>query len=286
MMESHENYTKFDNDYLDFHQVSDWAKDNKYIKSYYRKTNENWKYYFKSIFKWHNETINIWTHLLGFFGVLCSNIYINIYYDVGKYKSQDFCINIFTCCMMFCYLFSSIMHLFYPKNEKICSKTQFLDYTGINILIASTFATFIYYAFYCERTIQIIYYSIILSISIIILPISKMKIFLMNKYRWIRPTVFTIYGSSFIVPIIHRITLIEKDDTIFHLELEYFIIAGIMYIIGLILYTTRFPENYWNGKFDLIGSSHQIFHIFVLLGGGISLIGSIKSMNRANNIVC
>ena len=59
-----------------------------------------------------------------------------------------------------------------------------------------------------------------------------------------------------------------------------------MYIIGLILYTTRFPENYWNGKFDLIGSSHQIFHIFVLLGGGISLIGSIKSMDRANNIMC
>ena len=116
--------------------------------------------------------------------------------------------------------------------------------------------------------------------------VKKMKIFLMNKYRWIRPTVFAIYGSSFVVPIVHRIMLTEVNDKIFDLELEYFIVAGIMYIIGLVLYTTRFPEKCRHGKFDLIGSSHQLFHICVLLGGTLSLIGIIKAMRGDNNITC
>ena len=171
------------------------------------------------------------------------------------------------------------MHLLYPKSQKVCYHTQFLDYIGINILIASSFATFVYYAFYCNKTTQIIYYSVILAMAIIVLPISKMKIFLENKYRWIRPTIFIIYGSSFIAPIIHKAIINEPDDKIYPLELKYFLISALMYSIGSLLYGTRFPEKCRHGKFDLIGSSHQLFHICVLLGGSLSLIGIIKAMS-------
>ena len=279
-------YVNMDDNYLEYYQVSEWSKDNEYIKCYYRKTDQTWKYYFKSIFKWHNETMNIWTHLLGFLGVFLSNIYINLNYNVNKYISQAICFNIFTCCMMICYLFSSIMHLLYPKSQKVCYHTQFLDYIGINILIASSFATFVYYAFYCNKTTQIIYYSVILTMAIIVLPISKMKIFLENKYRWIRPTIFIIYGSSFIAPIIHKAIINDPDDKIYPLELKYFLISALMYSIGSLLYVTRFPEKCRHGKFDLIGSSHQLFHICVLLGGSLSLIGIIKAMSGDNNITC
>jgi len=283
------SYLLFEEDeYLQFQNIPEWSKDNKFIEKYYRKDNKNWSYYIKSLFKWHNETINIWSHLLGFLGILGISVYVNItkYFDIDKYITQDICFNLFTSSMMICFLFSSIMHLLYPKNEKICERTQFLDYLGINVLIASTFSTFVYYAFYCQRNIQIIYYIIILSLSFIVLPISKMKIFMIYKYRFIRPTVFLLYACSILVPVIHRSTYKEINDKQFFTELEIFSISALMYIIGIILYITRFPESYWSGKFDIIGSSHQLFHIFVLLGGLTSLYAVLKTMYSDNKLIC
>uniref|UniRef100_A0A3Q3XGQ1 Uncharacterized protein n=1 Tax=Mola mola TaxID=94237 RepID=A0A3Q3XGQ1_MOLML len=33
-----------------------------FICTGYRPINQNWRYYFLSVFHWHNETLNIWTH--------------------------------------------------------------------------------------------------------------------------------------------------------------------------------------------------------------------------------
>ena len=42
-----------------------WMNSNKYILSGYRPIKKPLCYYSKSIFRVHNETINIWTHVLG-----------------------------------------------------------------------------------------------------------------------------------------------------------------------------------------------------------------------------
>ena len=39
---------------------------NKYILTGYRINYDSWPAILKSIFQWHNETMNIWTHLVGF----------------------------------------------------------------------------------------------------------------------------------------------------------------------------------------------------------------------------
>ena len=38
------------------------------------------------------------------------------------------------------------------------------------------------------------------------------------------------------------------------------------YMVGFIFYATQFPEKRWPGRFDLLGHSHQIWHIFVFTG--------------------
>ncbi|KAK1880426.1 Membrane progestin receptor alpha [Dissostichus eleginoides] len=38
----------------------------RYVSTGYRPLNQNWRYYFLSLFQRHNETINVWTHLLRF----------------------------------------------------------------------------------------------------------------------------------------------------------------------------------------------------------------------------
>ncbi|GMH18979.1 hypothetical protein Nepgr_020820 [Nepenthes gracilis] len=50
---------------LTFDEVPDYMKDNEFIRKYYR---GEWplKHLLLSLFRWHNETLNIWTHLMGF----------------------------------------------------------------------------------------------------------------------------------------------------------------------------------------------------------------------------
>lgn len=36
---------------------------------------------------------------------------------------------------------------------------------------------------------------------------------------------------------------------------------------------TRFPEKKWPGKFDVYGTSHQIFHVLVVCGAVVHLCG-------------
>lgn len=60
---------------LSFHELPDYMKDNEYILKYYR---SDWplRVAFLSLFQWHNETLNVWTHLIGlllFVGLTVAN---------------------------------------------------------------------------------------------------------------------------------------------------------------------------------------------------------------------
>ena len=47
------------------------------------------------------------------------------------------------------------------------------------------------------------------------------------------------------------------------------------YVTGMVIYITKVPERYSkSGRFDILGSSHQIFHCLVLLGVGITFYDS------------
>ncbi|KAK8602127.1 hypothetical protein V6N13_058219 [Hibiscus sabdariffa] len=50
---------------VSYKELPEYMKDNEFILNYYR---ANWslKEALFSIFRWHNETLNVWTHLLGF----------------------------------------------------------------------------------------------------------------------------------------------------------------------------------------------------------------------------
>lgn len=47
------------------HKLPDWLKDNEYLKTGHRLPLNSFQACFKSVFRIHTETGNIWTHLLG-----------------------------------------------------------------------------------------------------------------------------------------------------------------------------------------------------------------------------
>lgn len=47
---------------------------------------------------------------------------------------------------------------------------------------------------------------------------------------------------------------------------SYYPVHIMFFLIAAIFNVSRFPEGYFPGKFDIIGSSHQLFHIAIALG--------------------
>ena len=57
----------------------------------------------------------------------------------------------------------------------------------------------------------------------------------------------------------------------------YIILEGIFYLTGALVYAVRWPEKWWPGRFDLVGASHQWFHVLVLAGAAAHLVGIVKA---------
>jgi adiponectin receptor len=281
-----------DSNGIEYKHLPSWYKDNPYILKYYRGTNRSLKYYIKSIFWIHNETFNIWTHILAsclFLSFLIVNVSIPPYrVIIEKYVTQAivFYGNIMS--SFICFTLSYIMHIFYPMNERVCYNLMVLDYMGIFINITGTASAFIYFSFYCQIIYQQLYFILLLSITVLLLVIFICYGFfvLPNQRRW-RAILFSIYGICILIPIIHRFSIKDENDSYFLDELRYFMLSGLSFIIGIGIYVSQIPERFYPGKFDKIGSSHTIFHIFMLTDDILCTYGLWIIMRKeTDNMVC
>lgn len=72
-------------------------------------------------------------------------------------------------------------------------------------------------------------------------------------------------GFSGVLPAAHAVALHWAHPHIF-VALAYELAMAVFYTIGAWFYVSRVPEKWRPGAFDLAGHSHQIFHVFVVLG--------------------
>jgi adiponectin receptor len=276
----------------EYHKLPSWYKDNPYILNYYRKTNLSIKSYLKSIFEFHNESFNIWTHILAsclFFSFLIYNVsYPPNRVRIEKYITQAIVFYGNVISSFVCFTLSSIMHIFYPMNDKICYRLMVLDYMGIFINITGTISAFIYFSFYCQEMYQQLYFILLSASTILILIIFICYKFLVlpEQRKW-RVLLFVVYAISIMVPIIHRFSIKDENDEYFLDELRYFTLSGLSLVLGIIAYIAQIPERFYPGKFDRVGNSHNIFHIGTLIGDMLCCYGLwVIMLRETDNMVC
>lgn len=96
--------------------------------------------------------------------------------------------------------------------------------------------------------------------------------------RRLRGSLFLSLGISSAVPILHLRFLGEYVNGFEKVpKLQYWYIGGITYVLGGFIFILRIPEKYFIGKFDYVGSSHQILHFFVIIGFLFHYLGGIDS---------
>ncbi|XP_024398523.1 heptahelical transmembrane protein 4 isoform X2 [Physcomitrium patens] len=175
---------------------------------------------------------------------------------------------------MFCMLASTLCHLLGCRSAKTFYLLMRMDYAGIATLIAASFFPPVYYSFMCNPFLCKLYLGIITSMGIGTLLTSMVPVFQTAEYRQVRAAMFFIMGISGIFPCVHKIFMYQ-DEPMAYQALYIEIFMGIIYGLSALIYSTRIPERWTPGTFDIVGNSHQLFHVLVVAGAYVHYHGGL-----------
>ncbi|KAN0032891.1 hypothetical protein ACTFIV_006828 [Dictyostelium citrinum] len=257
--------------------------ENEYILSGFRlHTKNSYRECTKSIFKLHNDTLNIWSHLLGalfylglFFNsiikiikvkynqdnVLLNNDEISLLGTIDLPSNFNYLFFQFSC--FICFLSSTIYHTYRSHSLIVFKTTLMLDVASIALLILSSVCLIIDAELSCWPYFKRVYlFSFLFLIFISFLSLPK----IMREKRYgLRTLLFSILALQGLVGHLFKIYLqgyFDKDPN----QLYSLICAYTLFGLALSIRRFKVPESFRPGHFDVWFSSHQIFHVLVVFG--------------------
>ena len=147
-----------------WNELPQWMKDNHYIQSGYRPpSNSYWKSA-ASLGYLHNESVNIWTHLIGaaLAGCAATVLYTTVRPRFKMATPED--VMVFSCFFlgaMACLGMSATYHTISNHSESVAKFGNRLDYIGIVVLIWGSFISSIYYGFSAEPGLIRLYWTMV-----------------------------------------------------------------------------------------------------------------------------
>ncbi|CAG2120988.1 unnamed protein product, partial [Medioppia subpectinata] len=235
----------------------------------------------------HNETGNIWTHLIGallfafqWYHTIHCNRHISI-------RSNDtlvinclfgFCVN--------CLIMSTLFHTFHCHSRGVVKLTAKLDYLGISLVINMAQLSWLYYGFYENLVARRVYILITVMIGILLIIVTLCDRFGESEFRQYRAMIFVAKGFYVMIPFFHFCYHSYYFEPLLaqmaFKSLYMTLLSGCINLSGALLYIYRFPERLKPGLFDYWFQSHQIFHIMNAFAALIH-IHSIKLFSEVRN---
>ncbi|KAI8149276.1 pPR-type GPCR protein [Fennellomyces sp. T-0311] len=272
-------------------ELPQWMQDNIYITAGYRLPTASYAKCFQSLFYLHNESVNIWSHLLGFvffFGLGVHFLWAQPFADSLTAADYVYFFS-FLLGAMTCLGFSSTFHCVSCHSEPVAAQWNRCDYAGIVTLIVGSFYPLLYYGFHCHPTLQIFYLVVITVLGSFTATVALLKHFRTPAYRWMRTSLFLALGLFGVVPTLHGIILYGFTTSADTISLWYLVIMAVLYVGGALIYACRIPERWFPGKFNIWFASHQIFHVCVLIAVTSHYVGVMRAMafwHQDDNPLC
>ncbi|XP_052092879.1 membrane progestin receptor gamma-like [Mytilus californianus] len=233
----------------------------------YRLTNHNISYYLKSIFNVHNETGNIWTHLIGF--VLVAYVLAQYGTIFEFWKERHSCpILIYGITALVLNALSTNAHIFHSMSLSVHDIVYLLDYCGISfmgfgsgVLVLCMFTDDPTY-----RTVNSFYFALLWISSFVLFAILCFLRLTPGMNKKIRKylTVATCGTHLTLIAILiaprYYHCYMDSECSIWSLNnisLMFLLSALQGFALG-----SHLPEVIFPGWFDILGHSHQWLHIF------------------------
>lgn len=147
------------------HEVSEWQQDNKFILTGYRPENANYLDIITSLTFLHNETCNVYTHLIGALllpFIATASLRILSEPQFFNVSGTDYIMfQIFFWSAESCLVFSTLYHLLGPHSHGVEQFWHRMDLLGIVVVTVGTFIPGIYYIFNCEPRLQKLHWAIV-----------------------------------------------------------------------------------------------------------------------------
>ncbi|GAA57070.1 ADIPOR-like receptor CG5315 [Clonorchis sinensis] len=258
------------------HSLPHWLKDNDFLLRGHRPQLPSFRECFRSIFRLHTETGNIWTHLIGFVCFLILSITFLLRPGIHLNWQEKLVVQIFFLSAILALGFSWLFHTVYCHSERVGRLFNKLDYVGIAVLVFGSSIPWLHYSFYCHVPFKVIYMSAVFILGSVCVVVCTQDYFLAPAYRGARAAVFIGLGLSAVVPCTHYLLMEGFWEAVSYSAFGWLVLMAVLYISGAVIYAARIPERLYPGKFDIWFQSHQIFHVFVVLAALVHLNGIMQ----------
>ncbi|OJJ43150.1 hypothetical protein ASPZODRAFT_136707 [Penicilliopsis zonata CBS 506.65] len=274
---------------LKLEELPNWIDTNPFILSGYRPESRSW---WKCVASWayfHNESANIWSHLIPAALLLLgqSIIYRHVRAKYGdRLSSFDWSIVSLQLLMGFaCLLISALYHTLLNHSEHVSHRWLQMDYLGIIVLILGNFISGLHFGFYCHPFLKYFYWSIITILGLVTATILLHPRFRGPEWRMFRLWSFISTGLSAFAPIGHAL-LLWGPGHVWGIGVPYYLLEGVFLLVGCYFWERRVPECLFPGRFDLWGQSHTIWHVLVAFSVGAHVLGLLSAADYTYSGVC
>lgn len=228
-----------------------------------------------SLFYWHNELVNIWTHLLP------GCIYIALLLEqlfVGSFNSWDDIMYMFMLTsVMYAYLSSALFHCLVCHSEEIALWSVRCDMVGIVAHLVGMCAYIIHSMWKCDPyRMKTAFARIALTFAVLTYACTT-KEFTNKRYKAVKPIPFIIFGIVLMYPMwvwAADPTIVGETSGLKDTVIALCTASWCFLLLSVCFYVARFPERWFPGQYDFLGSSHQIFHSLVVVSSSCALLAS------------
>ncbi|XP_028819897.1 progestin and adipoQ receptor family member VII, a [Denticeps clupeoides] len=245
-----------------------------HVHTGYRPLHQGWRYYFLSMFQRHNETVNVWSHLVGALLVLEKLGRLSETVDfAGDPHAWPLLVLLLS---SWAYMtFSATAHLLGSKSELCHYAFFFLDYVGVAQYQYGSAAVHFYYA--VEEDWHTHVRTVFMPVAVLLCCLSCLGC-CYGKYQnhtlptWVRK-VGQVMPSAMAYawdtsPVFHRLFswLLVKGNALSDDPALAFHCGQVgFFLCSAFFFTHPLPERWFPGHFDFLGQGHQIFHVLLVL---------------------
>lgn len=264
--------------------IMSFRRHNEYITTGYRPPIKSVKESLHSLMFLHNETVNIYSHLVG--AILFISLPNIFWLEIFPYRNvaqngDVIVLSIFFSNVSLCFLLSAAFHTICDASKEARTIGVGLDYLGIIALMWGATVASIFYAFYGNWKLRALYWTLVsvLALASSFLTVSPPFV----KSHHFRAAMYASLGLSAIGFVVHAIVLYGWEVAYHKMGLGWMGLMALSNFLGVVVYATRAPER-WSRRCDIAGSSHQIFHIMVVFAALAHMVGLGQAFSYAHGL--